>query len=424
MQVSIARVIRITHILTILLSVMAAFSFPLVYYSVGYKKEVSILETEAQVNASLATRMINKNPLLWRYETLRLEEFLSHPPADNAREERRIFDSNGTLIAEYSAKKLNPPLLRRDSPLFDSGHVVGRLEISRSLRNLFDSTAKIIFAGGLLGFFVYLFMRIVPLNALREALGTLTELNRTLEQRVDQEVARGREKDLLLMQQSKLAAMGEMIGNIAHQWRQPLNGIGLIIQEMRNASQSGSVDTAYIDSHAETAMTIIRHMSMTIDDFRFFYEPEKERFRFSLADVVAKALFIIDASFQSNGIRTDVSIDDNMSVDGHPNEYAQVLLNLLSNARDALVERGIQNPRVIIRGFSEGDKAVVTVSDNGGGISADVLEKIFEPYFSTKKDKNGTGIGLSMSKMIIETNMGGKLTASNIEGGAEFRVEV
>jgi C4-dicarboxylate-specific signal transduction histidine kinase len=423
MQVSITKVIRITHTLSVLLSVLPAFIVPIIYFSVEYNKEASILETEVQVNASLATRMISKNPLYWRYEDQRLEEFLSHRPPDRAKEARRIFDERVALIAEHG-DKLDPPLLKRDSSLFDSGRVVGRLEISRSLRRLFDSTAKLTFAAGLLGFFVYLFMRMVPLHALDEALGTLTELNRTLEQRVNEEVAKGREKDLLLMQQSKLAAMGEMIGNIAHQWRQPLNAVGLIIQDLKNTCRFGNLEKEYLNGNVEKAMTIIRHMSMTIDDFRYFYEPEKERFTFKVRDAVAKALFVIDASFNSSGIGIEVEVDDNMSVDGFPNEYAQVLLNLLSNARDVLIERKIQNPRVIIRGFKEGNKAVVTVRDNGGGIAGDIIGKIFEPYFSTKKDGKGTGIGLSMSKMIIERNIGGKLTASNTEDGAEFRIEV
>ena len=423
MQVSIAKVIRITHTLSILLSLLIALTVPLVYFSVGYQKEAAVLETEARANASLATRIISNNPLLWRYEGQRLEEFLSHRPPDNRKEVRRIFDEKGVLIAEQD-ENLDPPLMKRYSPLFDSGHVVGRLEISRSLRQLFDSTAKLTFAAGLLGFFAYLFMRMVPLHALDEALGTLTELNRTLEQRVNEEVAKGREKDLLLMQQSKLAAMGEMIGNIAHQWRQPLNAVGLIIQDLKSTCLLGNLDKEYLHKSVEKAMAIMRHMSATIDDFRFFYQPEKERVTFKVGDAVARALYIIDASLASHGIGIEADVRDDMSVDGFPNVYAQVLLNLLSNARDVLVERDIQNPRVMIRGFKEGDKAVVTVMDNGGGIAGDIIDKIFEPYYSTKKEGKGTGIGLSMSKMIIEKDMNGTLTASNTEDGAEFRIEV
>ncbi|MGE5299531.1 MAG: hypothetical protein ACM3MB_01035, partial [Acidobacteriota bacterium] len=307
MQVSIAKVIRITHTLSILLSVLAAFTVPLVYFSAGYKQEAAVVETEAEVNAALATRIISNNPLLWRYEGERLEEFLSHRPNDITKERRRIFDEKGGLIAEYG-EEVPPPLLKRASPLFDSGHVVGRLEITRSLRQLFDSTAKLTFAAGLLGFFAYLFMRMVPLRALGEALGTLTELNRTLEQRVNEEIAKGREKDLQLMQQSKLAAMGEMIGNIAHQWRQPLNAVGLIIQDLKSTCQFGNLEKEYLNTSVEKAMTIIRHMSMTIDDFRFFYQPEKERVTFKVADAVARALYIIDASFTSHGIGISVEV--------------------------------------------------------------------------------------------------------------------
>ena len=423
MQVSIGRVIRITHTLSILLSVLTAFVVPVIYFSAGYQKEVSILATEAEVNASLATGIISRNPLLWRYESERLAEFLSRRPFDPTKENRRIFDDKEVLIAEYG-NPMQSPLLRRDYPLYDSGRVVGKLEVTRSLRNLSKTTAELTFAAALCAFLAYLFMRMFPLRALDQALGTLTELNRTLEMRVNEEVAKGREKDLLLMQQSKLAAMGEMIGSIAHQWRQPLNTVGLIIQDVGSVGQSGNLDSKYLEDSVERAMAIIRHMSMTIDDFRNFYLPEKERRRFDVGNTVMQALSVIDASFADKGITIDLDMEEDLSVDGFPNEFIQVLLNLLGNAKDTLVERNTRNPRVAIRCFRENDRAVVTVRDNGGGIPADIADKIFDPYFSTKRELKGTGIGLYMSKVIMEKNMDGKLTAYNTGDGAEFRIEV
>ncbi len=242
--------------------------------------------------------------------------------------------------------------------------------------------------------------------------------------RVNEEVEKGREKDHLLMQQSKLAAMGEMIGSIAHQWRQPLNTVGLIIQDIRTAHELGELDGTYLKESVAKAMSIIRHMSATIDDFRYFYQPEKEAHPFSIAEAVVKAVSVIDASFKSNNIEIDLDLKDDVIVEGFANEYSQVLLNFLSNAKDIFIERKTPNPRVILRLFKQDGRSVLTVRDNGGGISKDIIGKIFEPYFSARKDGQGTGMGLYMSKMIIEKSMNGKLTAENNEEGAEFRIEL
>lgn len=243
-------------------------------------------------------------------------------------------------------------------------------------------------------------------------------------ERVNEEVEKGREKDHLLIQQSKLAAMGEMIGSIAHQWRQPLNTVGLIIQDIRTAHQLGELDEKYLREGVAKAMSIIRHMSATIDDFRYFYQPEKEPHKFNIAEAVVKAISLIDASFKNNNIEIELDLRDDVTAVGFANEYSQVLLNFLSNARDIFIERKTPHPRVVLRLFKEDDKSVLTVSDNGGGISNDIMDKIFEPYFSAKQKGQGTGIGLYMSKMIIEKSMLGKLTAANNGDGAEFRIEL
>lgn len=243
-------------------------------------------------------------------------------------------------------------------------------------------------------------------------------------ERVNEEVEKGRDKDHLLMQQSKLAAMGEMIGSIAHQWRQPLNTVGLIIQDIKTAHRLGELDEAYINESVTKAMAIIRHMSVTIDDFRYFYQPEKEPHTFSIAEAVVKAISVIDSSFKNNNIDIELALKDDVVVEGFPNEYSQVLLNFLNNAKDVFIERKILHPRVILQLRNEDNRSVLTVSDNGGGIPRDIMDKIFEPYFSTKQNGQGTGIGLYMSKMIIEKSMSGKLTARNTEDGAEFRIEL
>ena len=233
-----------------------------------------------------------------------------------------------------------------------------------------------------------------------------------------------REKERMLIQQSRLAAMGEMIGNIAHQWRQPLNNLGLIIQQLPLFHDSGELTGKLLEETVLQAMDILMHMSKTIDDFRNYYRPGKEKTRFRIRETIDGTLSLIRDSFKNRRINIEVLVKDDPVIHGYRNEFAQVLLNILNNARDILTERGTEDPRVTIMVFSEGDRAVVTIADNAGGIPDEIKGKIFDPYFTTKGPQSGTGVGLFMSKTIIEKNMGGRLTGCNIAGGAEFRIEV
>jgi C4-dicarboxylate-specific signal transduction histidine kinase len=249
----------------------------------------------------------------------------------------------------------------------------------------------------------------------------LESLNRTLEERIEAAVKELRQKDQALIQQNRLAAMGEMINYIAHQWRQPLNLIGLIVQGL---PVSKDLSRAELDHEIERIMDVIANMSQTIDDFRYFFRQDKEKIRFTANQAVAKAVEFIIPSLNDKGISISITEQPEVDVFGYSNEYAQVLLNILSNAKDVLVERNVAAPRIGISISGTEDRSVVTITDNGGGISTDVMPKIFDPYFTTKDKMQGTGIGLYMSKIIIEQNMGGSLTARNVEGGVAFCIEV
>ena len=423
MQLRISNVIHYTNILSAILSFIIAASVPAIYFSIGYIKLSSVLSIETEINAHDLTTIINQNPLWWHYETYTMEEFLARRPADKTKERRCIINSKGVLLAEVDDQPALPHIKRRQN-LLDSGHIVGTIEISRSLRHLLDSTAYFALGGMISGLLIYGYMRRFPLRALSDLLGNLNQLTQTLEQRVTEEIAKGREKDHLLIQQAKLASMGEMIGNIAHQWRQPLNNVGLIIQDLKNARHFGDLDEEYLNESVDKAMVIIQGMSVTIDDFRYFFAPQIEPQKFSIAESVIKAISFVDASFKNNGIDIQLDIQEDITFEGFPNEYSQVLLNLLNNAKDVLIERAVKNPKVTIRLFRQDNRALLTIRDNGGGIPADIMDKIFEPYFSTKQTDKGTGIGLYMSKMIIENKGNGKLTAENTEDGAEFRIEI
>lgn len=233
-----------------------------------------------------------------------------------------------------------------------------------------------------------------------------------------------REKEKLLLQQSRNAAMGEMIGNIAHQWRQPLNTLGLSTQRLGYFFGTPSFNKELIDTSVAKSMEIIQYMSRTIDDFRDFFSSDREKIEFRADEAVMRALSLVEASFKEHRIDVERVVNSDVKIFGFPNEYSQVLLNILINAKDAINERNIPFPRLKISIGVENGTSVVSICDNAGGIPTEIIDKIFDPYFSTKGPQQGTGVGLFMSKTIIENNMGGMLSVRNTDGGAEFRIEV
>ena len=247
----------------------------------------------------------------------------------------------------------------------------------------------------------------------------MQQLNETLEQRVIEEAEKNRQKDHLLIRQSRSAAMGEMIGNIAHQWRQPLNALGLILANIKDAADYKELTPEYLESLVRDGERLIQKMSSTIDDFRHFFRPQKQPELFSVTTAIEEALSLVSSSFAHNNIKLCRDMDDDVQIFGFANEFSQVLLNLLSNAKDAILLSGLPHDGLLtIRLRSDGSNAIVIVTDNGGGIPSPVIEKIFDPYFSTRE--MGTGIGLYMSKMIVENSMHGTISVRNIDHGAEF----
>ena len=261
-------------------------------------------------------------------------------------------------------------------------------------------------------------------RALRESEQRYRQLTATLEERINQAVEELNQKNRLLIVQSRQAVMGEMISNIAHQWRQPLNTLGLLAQELEVMYRLGNVNSDYIHANVKKTMEILLYMSKTIDDFRFFFRPAKEKVPFRVLEVVEKTLSLLQGSFEALRIRTTIEPLDDLHVFGYPNEFSQVLLNILINAKDAVVARGIAEPLVSIALKREAEMAVLTVTDNAGGIPELIMDKIFEPYFTTKGPEQGTGVGLFMCKTIIEKNMNGTLSAHNVAHGAQFRIEL
>jgi PAS domain S-box-containing protein len=241
----------------------------------------------------------------------------------------------------------------------------------------------------------------------------------THEYRLEKEI---KEQQALLTQQSRLAAMGEMIGNIAHQWRQPINALGLMIQDIEEAYRFGELDKEYIGSTTSKAMDQIRYMSSTIDDFRNFFNPDKDKRYFSLYKSIHSAKNILTHGVMDSSIQCTIAIPEEIIVYGYKTEFAQVIFNLISNARDALMSSQPLSAWIKINARTTSDTVEISVRDNGGGIPPDILDRIFDPYFTTKEEGKGSGIGLYMAKKIIERHMEGTLKARNTKDGVCFTI--
>ena len=249
-------------------------------------------------------------------------------------------------------------------------------------------------------------------------------LNAELEQRVAEEVEKNLQKDRMLFHSARLAAMGELLSNIAHQWRQPLNSLGLLLQGTLLESQQGEPNRESLTACVTKAMEKIGYMSKIINAFQSFFTPEGEREEFDPSVMVEKAVALVGTSYEQSGITLQVINHGTVPVSGFALEFSQVILNILNNAKDVLVERGIVEPVVFVECLCEDGRNVIKIRDNAGGIPQAILDKIFDPYFTTKFKSQGTGLGLYMSKMIIENIMRGKLFVYNTPEGAEFSIEL
>ena len=259
---------------------------------------------------------------------------------------------------------------------------------------------------------------------LKQSEKALQALNSDLEERVTLEVEKNRLKDMQMIRHSRLAQMGEMISMIAHQWRQPLAAISATSATINLKATSNKLDKDTTINLTNRISDFSQHLSNTIDDFRGFFKSNKEKSDINYTELVKSILGIIESSLSTKNINfiQDLNIEDTFK--SYPNEIKQVILNLIRNSEEILLEKEIKDPYIKISTFRENDDLVLTVSDNGGGISEDIIDNIFDPYFSTKEAKDGTGLGLYMSKMIIEDHCGGKLSVKNGRDGAIFRIKI
>jgi len=252
----------------------------------------------------------------------------------------------------------------------------------------------------------------------------LEQLNNSLFVRVDQEVKSHREKEKMLTQSAKMAEMGDMLSMIAHQWRQPLNQASYVLMNIESAYEYNELTKEYLESKIKEGNELLEFMSMTIDDFKNYFAPDKSKELVSVDELIKTAISLIKKTLESDGIEIMYALKSTTHVLIYKNEFIQVVLNLLKNSKDVFKEKEILDPKITIRTYEQDSMLVIEFIDNGEGVDSEIIEKVFDPYFSTKESKNGTGLGLYMSKMIIEGHLNATIKVENRDDGACFTIEI
>ena len=260
-------------------------------------------------------------------------------------------------------------------------------------------------------------------NELYESNSKLNTINDNLQHMVSDEVEKNRMKDLLLMEQSKNAQMGEMLSMIAHQWRQPLGAISSIVSLLQMKQQLNSYDKEFYDNKLANISDVTQHLSQTINDFSQFFkksDPEDTL----IDETIDESIKILHPTLISENIKIETHYTFNKRLTTHPNELKQVILSLIQNSRDAIIERDIKEPMITVRTFNDKTYVYIEIKDNAGGIDEDIIDNIFEPYFTTKSSLNGTGLGLYLSKKIITELLKSAIEVKNIDDGVCFTMRL
>ena len=296
----------------------------------------------------------------------------------------------------------------------------------RQSSNKFDKTQYLVIALTSLVTLISLFLSMLIAKNFNKILANLASIvekteeenqkrEEEIEQKIIDAVKEARQKDQIIYQNARLASMGEMIANIAHQWRQPLNALTLLIQSFGTKSMTGNLTKEFIDTQVNEGLRLAVSMSDTIEDFRNFFSINRQKEYFDLKESINNTLDMSSFFLKDENIDIKIQANDGIKIYGYTNEFSQVLLNLINNARENFKYNNItEDKKILINLKKEDDLIILEFIDNGGGIKENIIDRIFEPYFTTKHKSIGTGIGLYMSKQIIETQMNGKLEVENI----------
>ena len=253
---------------------------------------------------------------------------------------------------------------------------------------------------------------------------TSEELNETLELKVREQVASGCENEALMILQNRQALLGKMLDHIAHQWKQPLNIISLIVQDLAESFAEGESDGETLNVNANKIINLVHEISRTVDDFRDFLKADRGKSEFRVLDAIEKSLSFLDSSFRFHKIKVEIEVNGELRAMGMQKKFSQVLLAVLDHVTDDLLKAKVKNPEISIKGHRSGRKLIVTIKDNAGGIPDPLLEKIQVPDFSTLESSCENWIGLYLAKIITERQLEGRMTVKNLGPGAEFIIEV
>jgi len=241
----------------------------------------------------------------------------------------------------------------------------------------------------------------------------LEELNQTLEVKIHNEVENSRLKDRVLFQQAKFAAIGEMLASIAHQWRQPLSAISVVVNKIYLESKMEKLTPPVLEEDIHKVRELISHMSSTIDDYRDFFNADTEKVDFSLHKAIEGSLKIVDGGLANKDIAFCLDCPEEIVIHNFKKEFSHVLLVLLNNAKEAIMQRHVNYGQIMIKGLLDERGVVIEVSDNGGGVEEALLPHLFDPFFTTKEPQGSSGTGLFVAKQMIEQNMAGSILVRN-----------
>jgi len=356
-------------------------------------------------------------------------DFLDTFQPANIEKWNRVYTTKKALY--FTHKDTSSLWLTYLNPIIIDGKVEGILAIDFSIKeqNTIKDSVEILSKVFKIFILLLLFILIVlslfllferkRVELIQKQSNEIQAFNETLNKRIDEEVKKNRQKDKQMQEQARLAQMGEMIGMIAHQWRQPLSAISSANIVISMKAQLGELDTQTALELTQKIAEFTEHLSHTIDDFRDFFKDTKEKKDITYNQLIESTLKIVEGSFKNHNIELIQELQSDTLFHTYTTELKQVLLNLIKNAEDVLLEKEIEHPYIKI----STNNNILQVSDNGGGIPDDIIDKIFDPYFSTKS-LNGTGLGLYMSKTIIQEHCQGNLSVKNDENGAVFTVEL
>lgn len=384
--------------------------------------------TERQrTESSLQTIIDSTAAMIWNtdasgkitFASARLTDLLGYDPKDFVgRSLKEVFASEifysieGKMLTDSFIKLVTngTPVYRLDHRALDAKG--NRRWLSTSMTPVYDVSHQLIQVVGMSQ----------DIDTQKKAEIALSDINQTLEARVREEVEKNQAQERTLQEKSKLASMGEMIGNIAHQWRQPINTLNILLMDLEDAYDHGEVDKKYLHDAVESCNTLVQRMSRTIDDFMNFFRRDKQAANFSLTESLNDCVGLVKDSFQHHRIELALHCQNGVVLSGIAGEFSHAILNLLVNAKESILANNAANGKVSIDVHENENSVEIMITDNGGGIPETIRPKIFDAYFTTKAQ--GTGIGLYMTRMIIENTMHGSLSVENTQGGARFILRI